>query len=493
VTATFAARTVARSRSFLLLRVYSPLAFAYLVSYFFRNVNAVVEAPLVAELGLTASSLGGLTSAYFASFAAFQLPLGLLLDRFGSRRVESALLLIAAIGALVFSQAQSIALLVVGRMLIGLGVSACLMAAFKAYAIFFDKSSLPLINGCHMLAGGIGALGATAPLQAALTVMDWRRVFLVVAGLTLVAAGLLFVAHPDPPTAHTNEKQTLREALRGLRQVSSARPFVRLVPICTLSQGTLLSFIGLWAKPWLRDVCGFAEVPAAQVLTIASVGFITGHFLLGALTTRLSRACASLTPTRIALALMGLFLLPQALLILETRETGLHTNSTRTLPEDPAEPPPTFGRISALLFAYSFLGTSGILTYAALSQQVQPSLAGRLNSAINFAVFSCAFLLQWGFGIVVEAFGSVSVPTDGSGTESVAMYRPGGYRVAISILLVAQATALGWALVLETRPCSRSMSFSHPRGRRPPTADQAVPPTSRCPPCEVKSTTGVGG
>ncbi|NOQ52071.1 MAG: MFS transporter, partial [Desulfuromonadaceae bacterium] len=116
-----------------LIRLFLPFGLGYFVSYLFRTVNAVIAPDLVADLGLTPADLGLLTSAYFLAFAAFQLPLGLLLDRFGPRRVESALLLFAAAGALLFARAESLLGLIVGRALIGLGVSACLMAAFKSF------------------------------------------------------------------------------------------------------------------------------------------------------------------------------------------------------------------------------------------------------------------------------------------------------------------------------------------------------------------------
>ena len=136
--------------------LYFPLALGYSISYFFRNANAIIEGDLVRELGLGPADLGLLTSVYFISFAAFQLPLGVLLDRYGPRRTEAVLLLFAAVGALIFSQSDTLSGLIVGRLLIGLGVSACLMAAFKAYVIWFSNQRLPMINGLQMVAGGLG-------------------------------------------------------------------------------------------------------------------------------------------------------------------------------------------------------------------------------------------------------------------------------------------------------------------------------------------------
>ena len=100
----------------LFARVYFPLALGYSISYFFRNANAIIEGDLVRELGLGPADLGLLTSVYFISFAAFQLPLGVLLDRYGPRRTEAVLLLFAAVGSLIFSQSDTLSGLIVGRL-----------------------------------------------------------------------------------------------------------------------------------------------------------------------------------------------------------------------------------------------------------------------------------------------------------------------------------------------------------------------------------------
>jgi MFS family permease len=149
------------------LRIFLPFACGYFLSYLYRTVNAVMAPNLAADLGLDPSALGLLTSAYFISFASAQLPLGVLLDRFGPRRIEAVLLLFAASGAFLFARGESLAELVIGRALIGFGVSACLMAAFKAFVEWFPRRQLPLINGIQMASGGLGALSATAPVEYA--------------------------------------------------------------------------------------------------------------------------------------------------------------------------------------------------------------------------------------------------------------------------------------------------------------------------------------
>ena len=132
-----------------MLVVFAPFAAGYFLSFFFRNVNAVISKDLAREFELAPSELGFLTSMYLLAFAAFQLPLGVLLDRYGPRRVVAALFCVAAAGAATFALATDITLLSVGRALIGLGVSAGLMGAIKAFTLWFPLSRLATLNRYH--------------------------------------------------------------------------------------------------------------------------------------------------------------------------------------------------------------------------------------------------------------------------------------------------------------------------------------------------------
>lgn len=116
----------------LILCVFLPLAAGFYLSYLFRSINAIIAGPLMSELGLGAGDFGLLTSVYFLTFAAAQLPVGILLDRHGPRRVQSSLLVIAAGGAALFAISETFLPLLVSRALIGLGVAAALAAALKA-------------------------------------------------------------------------------------------------------------------------------------------------------------------------------------------------------------------------------------------------------------------------------------------------------------------------------------------------------------------------
>ena len=157
-------------------RCYLPFAAGYFLSYAFRVVNGAIAPDMTRDLALDPAALGAVTSAYFAAFAAAQLPLGVALDRWGPRRVEAFLLVFAAVGALVFATAEGIAQLAVGRGLIGFGVAACLIAASKANTLYWPIGRLPLANGTLLGFGGLGAASATLPVELALAAFGWRSV-----------------------------------------------------------------------------------------------------------------------------------------------------------------------------------------------------------------------------------------------------------------------------------------------------------------------------
>jgi MFS family permease len=187
------------------LRVFLPFATGYYFSYFLRNVNAVIAPELTRELGVSAADLGLLTSAYLLAFGAVQLPLGLALDRYGARRVEASLLLVAAAGCGLFAVGASLTQLAVARALIGLGVSACLMASFKAFSQWFGTERQASLNAAIMAAGGLGALTASTPLAWAIPQYGWRAVFAafwLVAGLAVAVA--IFSTPEKPAGAKPN-------------------------------------------------------------------------------------------------------------------------------------------------------------------------------------------------------------------------------------------------------------------------------------------------
>ncbi len=391
----------------LVIRVFVPFALGYFLSYLLRVVNAVIAPDLIRDLGLDASDLGLLTSVAFLAFGAFQLPVGILLDRFGPRLTEPALLLVAAGGALLFAVADSLTGLLLGRALIGLGTSACLMAAFKAYVVWFPRERLPVVNGFQMAAGGLGALTGTVPVEAALGLTDWRGLFVVFALLAVLLAGAIFLAVPR--RSGQAIEAGLGSQLRGIARVFTSALFWRIAPATFTSQASFLAIQSLWLGPLLIDVGGLPREDVAVRLLGVAAAMVTGFITLGTVTERLGRF--GIRPVVVALSGIGGFALIQVVIQLTW-------------------PTPPFW----IWLLFGFLGSAGILPYAILAQSFPEVLSGRVITGLNLLTFGGAFAAQWAIGAIIDLW-----PAGPAGG-----YAPDGYRAAFLVMLGFQLLGLLW-------------------------------------------------
>ncbi len=389
----------------LLLRIFIPFICGYFLSYLVRVVNTVLAGDLASDLNIDAGQLGLLTSVYFITFALAQLPLGVLLDRYGPRRTESILLLFAALGAAIFAYAEQYNGLLLGRALIGLGVSACLMASFKAFVQWFPQDKLPLINGIFMMSGGLGVLTASTPVEFALNFTDWRGVFWILASCLLFTSALVWWVVPR--RAEQDPHLPIAHYVNGFKLIFSSNKFWAIAPWAVASQVTILSTIGLWSGPWLRDVAMLERDQVAQTLFTIGICIVLGFGIIGFVAQRITQLGYS--TFQVCMAGMGIYMFLQLLVIFEVSQH------------------PTW-----LWAGIAFFGTSGALSYAALSQKFETALAGRVNTALNLLVFLLAFVAQWAIGETISLY-----------TQNGAVnYAPKGYQVAFSYLLAMQFTCM---------------------------------------------------
>jgi len=387
------------------LRIYFPFAAGYLLSYLFRTVNAVISPELVRDVALDPASLGLLTSAYFLAFSAAQIPVGMLLDRYGPRRVESVLLAIAAGGALLFATAESLAALAIARAVIGLGVCACLMAPLKALAAWHPPERLGSLAGWIMVAGGLGALAATTPLELALRVTSWRHIFVALAVVTLAVA--LFIAWRVPDIARPVHAVGFAAQWAGVRRVFRHPRFWWIAPLGAFCMGSFFSIQGLWAVPWLMEVEGYTRAAAARNLQWMSVATLTGFVLLGAFGTPLARR--GVHARHVFAAGFGMAVLALGAIFL--RLSG-----------------------GVLWWALYGLGTAvNVLAFAVLNEGFGRDLAGRSNTALNLMMFGGSFAAQWGIGVVAEA-----------ARRGFALDEAGGLRAAFGLVLAGNVLTYAW-------------------------------------------------
>jgi sugar phosphate permease len=386
-------------------RLFLPFAGGYFLSYLYRTANAVVGPVLSSELSLGAADLGLLTSTYFVAFGAAQLPLGILLDRFGARRIEVLLLLFAAAGAAVFGLSKDIGTLAIGRGLIGLGVSACLMAALKFFSQWLPIERQASLTGWIMTSGTLGALVASAPLDAALHLTTWRVVFFGLAAATAGVAFWIWRGIPEKP--RTAQPQSFAQLAGGFGQIVVRRHFWRFASIAFAQVGGFMAVQSLWSSVWLMQVNGYSRSVAAGHLMVMNAAMAVSYFLIGLLSTRLARRGIE----TVHLLGGGLTLALLSLLAIITQASEYHY---------------------LLWAAYGFFSSVGTLNYAATSVDFPVELSGRVNTLLNLLSFVGAFMLQWGMGILIDVLGAAG--------HSVAAAHTG----AFVLLFVLQAASLCW-------------------------------------------------
>ena len=384
--------------------VFGAFAFAYFFSALLRAVTATLAPVFSAELGLPAAQLGLLGGAYFLGFALTQLPLGSALDRFGPRRVLLAFLSAAVLGCLAFAQADGLWPLLAARFLIGVGVSACLMAPLTCYRRRFSAASQLRANSWMLMAGSLGMVASTVPVQWLLPQLGWRGLFLVVAACLLLSMVAIRLAVPaDLPQAPVDQATQDNGYFRVFRHPVMRR----LAPMGLVAYGGLIAMQALWIGPWLTQVGGHSASGAAQGLLIVNLAMLAAFLGWGLVTPRLVRAgwdgerlLATIWPASALCLAWIIWLGPQA---------------------------------GAWHWAVWCVCSSAVsLSQPAVGHAFSAGLAGRALSAFNLMIFAGVFALQWGIGLLIDAL------------QALGWARLTCYRVAMLCFLLALAAAGAW-------------------------------------------------
>ncbi|MCL4184873.1 MAG: MFS transporter [Burkholderiaceae bacterium] len=359
----------------LAVRVFLVFAGAYFLSFARRSVNAIIAPDLIAEFGLTNAQLGALSSTYFVTFAAMQIPAGVWLDRYGSRRVDGTLLIVAAAGCAVFALARDVNALWIGRALIGIGVSCALMAALRAYRFWYAPARQQQLVAWMLVAGTLGALVTTVPVQAVLPHIGWRGVFWVTAALLCLASAAVFLQLPGEPAHAAHDDDAPWSAYL---QVYGNPYFWRFGIVSLTVQSSFVAFQGLWIGPWMRRVLGMEADSAAQVLFVFNLVLMLGYLALGWAVPWLARN--GLTTLRLVVASTVLML-------------GLEVAIAFA------------GGSGAWLLwlALALAATGQSLSQTHVSLSLPEPLTGRAFTAYNLLSMAGMFLAQWLFGATVDA------------------------------------------------------------------------------------------
>lgn len=387
--------------------IFLAFAFAYFLSALLRAVTATLAPAFTAELGLRAGDLGLLAGAYFFGFAAMQLPLGRALDRFGPRRVLLVLMSLAVVGCAAFAWADALPGLLAARVLIGMGVSACLMAPLTSYRRLFSPGVQLRANSWMLMTGSFGMLASTLPVQWLLPVLGWRGLFVVLAALLALAMVLILWLVPRdeaPPAA-----PAAAQASSGYAEIVRHPLFRRLLPLGFTLYGGMIAVQSLWAGPWLTRVAGWTPDEAARGLFAINLSMLLTFLTWGLVMPRLSARGID------ALKLVRWGVPVSLVLLVATVALGAHA-----------------GALWWALWCVS--STCVSLSQPAIGQAFDTAQAGRALSAYNLAIFAGVFCVQWGIGLAIDALAAA-----GLGVEQA-------FQVAFGGFALCCALAYGWFL-----------------------------------------------
>lgn len=401
------------------VRVFMSFAAAYFMSYALRSINAAL-APLLADnLQLTAGALGWLSSAFFLSFAALQWPLGVWLDKYGSRITEAMLLCIAAVGTLIMAVSDGLPALSFGRILIGVGVSACLMAPYSYFRRHFAADRQAQLAMWMLVAGTLGALASTRPALSMAEWLGWRSLFYLATLLLLACALAVWILVPDDKPARPVEKPTqVGKSVSSSTGGSDADSFLRIlkhpymlrvIPTTLFFSGGFTALHSLWSGPWMTEVLGMQPTEAGNALLIFNVALLLSYIGMSFLSPWLEKRAFALERQ----SLIGLFWFSAMLWTI------------------------IFWQVPGAWWCWVIM-TIGIPAVILLQTQTAllfpKQVAGRVLTTFNLVMFVGAFLLQWGIGLMVDML------------QSFGFSRANSLAFAFAVMGVLQLASLGWYL-----------------------------------------------
>ena len=357
------------------ITIFIVFALGYFISTLLRAITATISPELVSEFNLTSGELGLLGGGYFLGFASVQIPLGYLLDSKGPRKIVSYFLSLSIVGLILFATAQNLTMLLISRVLIGVGVGACLMGPLTAYRIWFQDETQQRANSWMLMVGAIGMLSSSLPVQFFLPIIGWRAIFLSLALLTLACIILIVIFIPKWQPKSIDNKH-LNES--KLSTVWKNPLFKSLVPMGFFSYGGLFAIQTLWAGPWMIRVSGYTPEESAQGLFIIYLCMLISFLVWGYFVPKFSKNVNDAirllkigAPLSLCVLILIIYLGPKA------------------------------GFIHWALFIVSSIFLS--LTQPAVGMAFSLSNAGKALTSFNLLIFIGAFFIQWIIGLIIDA------------------------------------------------------------------------------------------
>lgn len=409
------------------------LAFGYILVYFHRLCPAVVAVDMMKDLQTGGGLTGFLSAAYFYSYAAMQLPAGLLSDSWGPRNTITVFFLVAFVGSVMLGFASSAAMAIIGRLLVGVGVAMLFVPTMKILSEWFTPVEFAPMTGILMAMGGIGSLSAATPLVLLSGVIGWRMSFVVVGVLTLVLSLLVWIFVRDCPedmgwvslNASVKASFPAISLMAGFRTVVSCPYFWPLAIWFFFDCAVFFTFAGLWGGPYFMHIYHLSKSQSGYILSMLAVGIVIGGPLLSFLSNRVFHARKPV------------LLISTLILLTITATLSFATDRI-----------PVFGLYLICLGLGMFSSSIVVIGFTATKELFPVQIAGTATGLVNLFPFAGGAIFQPFAGFLLERSGSVE------GAFTLA-----GYQQVFNYLLISAAIAmLACCFIKETFPTASARS-----------------------------------
>ena len=354
--------------------VFFVFACGYFLSCLLRAITATLSPLLTSEFNLLAGDLGLLAGGYFLGFASMQIPLGYLLDKHGPKNIVSSFLLIAIVGTASFALAQSFAGLLISRILIGAGVSACLMGPLTGYRIWFADEYQQRGNSWMLMIASTGFVFSTLPVQILLPIFGWRWIFGGITILIFIVIILILLFIPPWKSKVDNKDE---KNIGSLSDVWKNKFFRSTIPLGLFNYGGMIAVQTLWAGPWMVRVAGYNPLESATGLFWINTTMLIAFFVWGYILPKITK----LGLETIKLMKFGLPISYLSLLVIIIS-----------------------GENAGAIHFTIYILTSIVLTLTqpAVALSFPTSLAGKSLTSFNLLIFLGTFIMQWGIGLIID-------------------------------------------------------------------------------------------
>lgn len=264
----------------------------YFYEFLLQVSPGVMVADLMKAFNVNAGELGNLAALYFYIYAGIQIPVGILLDKFGPRYLLTFAAITCAIGSFLFGSAEQLALAGLGRMLIGLGSAFAAISCLKLAANWFPANRFALLTGLTVMVGMLGAINGQAPLALLVETTDWRNSMHVLGLSGIILAIYIYLIVRDSPPGTTVNKthlQRKQDFWQGLRHILRNKQTWATSIYGGLIYAPTTAFAGLWGVPFLMSAYHLSRPTAAGMISFIFIGWAIGSPLWGWLSDRWQR------------------------------------------------------------------------------------------------------------------------------------------------------------------------------------------------------------